>query len=277
MPENNNILANRSQESIGNTSYDLSIERYVTSMASPRIFGLPFDNNNTNNNINETQIDDLRNRYYTLPSWIKKSSDGAIWFNQQQGNKISRFDPSEQELVEYWIPSQNNEWGNCEDNGRKTNDLISTERQHHNRLMNCGPFKIEVSESDKDLTLKRGETKKIDMTITRDQDNDENENKENKQDQNTDSNQNTELLKMIASGTFTSTGYLGNYSGYFDIPMISSNVSENGVDDDNNDDVHDISFVIAPSKLMTPGKYTLMLGAEDKSVSILKAVKIHIL
>ena len=27
---------------------------------------------------------------------------------------------------------------------------------------------------------------------------------------------------------------------------------------------------------MIPGKYTLMLGAEDNSVSILKAVKIHV-
>src|SRR5919106_3848585 len=93
--ENNN-QANQSE----NTNYDINIQKYTTSIASPRIFGLPFydnDNNNNNNNNNngdETKDNDLRNRYYTLPSWIKKANDGSVWFNQQQGNKISKFDPS---------------------------------------------------------------------------------------------------------------------------------------------------------------------------------------
>ncbi|MGH9977979.1 MAG: hypothetical protein ACRD8Z_19405, partial [Nitrososphaeraceae archaeon] len=114
-----NIPTNSREESGDNTSYNIDIERYTTSMASPRIFGMPFYNgDNGNDDDDDAQMDDLRNKYYTLPSWIKKSSDGSIWFNQQQGNKITRFDPSEQELVEYWIPSQNNEWGNCEEAGK---------------------------------------------------------------------------------------------------------------------------------------------------------------
>ena len=113
--DNDESIQIKPREASGdNASFDVDIERYTTSKASPRIFGLPFYKNSDN----ETQVDDLRNRYYTLPSWIKKSSDGSIWFNQQQGNKISRFDLSEQELTEYWIPSQNYEWGNCEDGGR---------------------------------------------------------------------------------------------------------------------------------------------------------------
>ena len=86
------------------------------------------------------------------------------------------------------------------------------------------------------------------MTITRDQNNDENKDKENKQDQFIGPNKNIDLMKMIASGTFTSTGYLGNSSGYFDIPMISSNEYEDDVDDDN-DDAQDISFVFFTVKM----------------------------
>jgi virginiamycin B lyase len=322
--ENNNQANQRE-----NTNYDINIQKYTTSMASPRIFGLPFydnDNNNNNNNNNngdETKDNDLRNRYYTLPSWIKKASDGSVWFNQQQGNKISKFDPSEQELVEYWIPSQNNEWGNCKENGRAGAQNLMGEY-----LKNCGianvlnfalmesdkreeedeegkeeeyiknivkevwftewstnkigridvtkelPFDVKIQESDKDLTVKRGESEKINLVVSLDP-----KYKNDKDDKQT-SNTNTELyeyddfITMMAAGTFTSTGYLGNSSGYFDIPLISSDMDEN--DKDGNNIEQEISFVLTPSKNMIPGEYTLMLGAEDRSVSISKAVKVHV-
>jgi streptogramin lyase len=115
------------------TSNKVNIERYTTSMASPRIFGRQFYDNN---NSNETEADaDPRNGYYTLPSWIKKAKDGSIWFNQQQGNKISRFDPDEQLLVEYWIPSQNKEWGSCDSEEKEDEKSID---RNHNRSGRCG-------------------------------------------------------------------------------------------------------------------------------------------
>src|ERR687892_516960 len=324
--ENNN-QANQSK----NTNYDINIQKYTTSMASPRIFGLPFydndtnNNNNNNNNGDETKDNDLRNRYYTLPSWIKKASDGSVWFNQQQGNKISKFDPSEQELVEYWIPSQNNEWGNCKEDRRAgAQNLMGG----YPRIKNCGianvlnfalmesdeteeedeegkeeeyiknivkevwftewstnkigridvtkelPFDVKIQESDRDLTVKRGESEKINLVVSMDP-----KYKNDKDDKQT-SNTNTELyeyddfITMTAAGTFTATGYLGNSSGYFDVPLISSDMDEN--DKDGNNIEQEISFVLTPSKNMIPGEYTLMLGAEDRSVSISKAVKVHV-
>ena len=79
---------------------------------------------------------------------------------------------------------------------------------------------------------------------------------------------------MTAAGTFTSTGHLGNSSGYFDEPITS--FATTGTD---NDDVleQEVSFVFTPNKNMIPGNYTLMLGAEDNSVSISKAVKVHVI
>jgi len=323
--ENNN-QANQSE----NTNYDINIQKYTTSMASPRIFGLPFydnDNNNNNNNNNDDEIkdNDLRNRYYTLPSWIKKASDGSVWFNQQQGNKISKFDPSEQELVEYWIPSQNNEWGNCKEDRRAG---AQNSMGEYPRIKNCGianvlnfalmesdkreeedeegkeeeyimnivkevwftewstnkigridvtkelPFDVKIQESDRDLTVKRGESEKINLVVSMDP------KYKNDEDDKQTSNTNTELyeyddfITMTAAGTFTSTGYLGNSSGYFDVPLISSDMDEN--DKDGNNIEQEISFVLTPSKNMIPGEYTLMLGAEDRSVSISKAVKVHV-
>ena len=326
-----NIPTNSREANGDNTSYNIDIERYTTSMASPRIFGKPFHNSdNENNNDNETHLDDLRNKYYTLPSWIKKSSDGAIWFNQQQGNKISRFDPSDQELVEYWIPSQNNEWGNCEEAG-KSNGQGSIE-QYNPRIGNCGianvlnfalmesdeeggsedddnmveevwftewstnkigridvskdpPFDIKILESDRELTVKRGESEEIKLIVEVDPKK-VNDNQNNGNDDNSDNDEQTsikglsrhnDLIAMTGAGTFTSTGYLGNSTGYFDVPLISHEGKSDDNDDDDYDNEQEISFVFTPSKNMIPGDYTLMLGAEDKSISILKAIKMHII
>lgn len=317
--DNENNQANQREGSSQNASYDINIERYTTSMPSPRIFGMPFYDIG-NDNDNGTRDDDLRNGYYTLPSWIKKASDGSIWFNQQQGNKISKFDPSEQELVEYWIPSQNNEWGNCKEDGRS--DVQDSIGQYQNRMTNCGianvlnfalmesderkedeeddmkdavgevwftewstnkigkidvtkdlPFGIEIHESDRDLTVKRGESENIKMVVVMDPkyENDE----DDKQTSITGLSGYDDLITMRAAGTFTSTGYLGNSSGYFDVPLISFDKDEN--DNDDNNIEQEVSFLLTPSQNMIPGEYTLMLGAEDESVSISKAVKIRVI
>ena len=317
--DNQNNQANQREGSGQNASYDINIERYTTLTASPRIFGMPFYDIG-NNNGNETGDGDLRNGYYTLPSWIKRASDGSIWFNQQQGNKISRFDPSEQELVEYWIPSQNNEWGNCEEDVRS--DVRDPIGEYQNRMKNCGianvlnfaliesderkedeeddmkdavgevwftewstnkigridvamglPFDVEIQESDRDLTVKRGESEKIKMVVVMDPEYENDE--DDKQTSITNLSEYDDLITMRAAGTFTSTGYLGNSSGYFDVPLVPFDKDEN--DNDDNKIEQEVSFVLTPSKNTIPGEYTLMLGAENESVSISKAVKIRVI
>lgn len=288
-----------------NSGFMERIEKYTTSMASPRIFGRPF----YESAVNETKDDDIRSRYYTLPSWITTAGDGSIWFNQQQGNRISKFDPSEQVLVEYWIPSQNNEWGNCKAGMDKMlshgvgQGLIGHSQDVEN-ITSCGianvlnfalkesdrekekdseensveevwfsewstnkigridvskdlPFDVEIQEDEKELSIRRGESERIKMTVTTDE----------REDLSKDEN----LIAMVSSGTFTSTGHLGNSTSYFDVPLISLDPS------DDEDYEQEVSFVFTPSKDMIPGDYTLMLGAESISVSILEAVKLHIL
>ena len=136
------------------------------------------------------------------------------------------------------------------------------------------PFDIEIQESDRDLTVKRGESEKIKMVVAMDPkyENDE----DDKQTSITDlSEYGDDLITMRAAGTFTSTGYLGNSSGYFDVPLNSFDKDEN--DNDDNNIEQEVSFLLTPSQNMIPGEYTLMLGAEDESVLISKAVKIHVI
>jgi virginiamycin B lyase len=326
--ENMQTIAEQDTKKMSNK---VNIERYTTSMASPRIFGRQFYDNN---NSNETEADaDPRNGYYTLPSWMKKARDGSIWFNQQQGNKISHFDPDEQLLVEYWIPSQNKEWGSCD--SEEMEDEKSIDR-NHNSSGGCGianalnfalkesnqkeddgdeenpveeiwftewstnkigridaekdlPFDINIDESDQDLTIKRGEPEKIKMTLTINKERIDHENLTSEDDATreytgTESSKlpdptgyHGELITMTAAGTFTSTGYLGNSTGYFDVPILTLNQNENNDGDDEYENEQEISFVFTPSKDTVPGDYTLILGAEDRSVSVLKAVKINVI
>jgi hypothetical protein len=98
------------------------IAKFVTSKVSPRIFGQGLSDNTDiktkiQNNIdvgdNSSNNNNISKNAYTLPYWLKTSSDGSLWFNEQEGNKIGRFDPHDMTLIEYWVPSQNRLWGSC--------------------------------------------------------------------------------------------------------------------------------------------------------------------
>jgi virginiamycin B lyase len=267
-----------------------NIIKFVTSKTSPRIFG---DINTINNN---NDISSIYKNSYTQPSWIKKSNDGDIWFNEQQGNKIARFDPSNMELIEYWVPTQNRLWGVCsndDNNSGSSNNIVSINSNEET----CGianvlqfsigqdgddddedyqvwftewsenkigklevdddddenlPFSITVFESDKELTTERGEREEIQVRV--------------KAAESPSSSSSLDNIRMIASGTFTSTGDLGNSIGYFTEQSISIDAGEE----------REVSFTFIPSTYLKPGDYVLMIGAENDSISYLKAIRIRI-
>ena len=97
---------------------DGKIIKFVTSKVSPRIFGqVLFENISEQKKIQgNSSNDNISKNAYTLPYWIQKASDGSLWFNEQEGNKIGRFDPHGMKLIEYWVPSQNRLWGSCSSN-----------------------------------------------------------------------------------------------------------------------------------------------------------------
>jgi virginiamycin B lyase len=283
---------------------DNNIVKFVTSMTSPRIFGN--DHNDSHvprlvNNINDTA--DLSKNTYTLPYWIKKSDhEGSLWINEWEGNKIAMFDPSDMKLIEYWIPSQNRLWGICSSDDLKNNN--NNNRNDNGRLQTCGianilqfsieqhdndndnnkdksiwftewsenkigrvdvskdlPFSVDVSKSNKGgLTIKRGESEEIKIKVkalplsTPSEGNEKNKN---------------DTIRMLASGTFTSTGDLGNSTGYFSKQSFS-------FDEGAKKKKEQISYIFTPSADLKPGRYTLMVGAENDAITYLRAIKIKI-
>ena len=71
---------------------------------------------------------------------------------------------------------------------------------------------------------------------------------------------------MIASGTFTHGGSLGNSTGIFSQESIEVGA----------DGTKQVSYVFTPAADLAAGQYTLMVGAENKDVAVLKAVRVNV-
>jgi virginiamycin B lyase len=245
-----------------------NIIKFVTSKVSPRVFG------RSNGGQVPVNYSNISKNAYTLPYWIQKASDGSLWFNEQEGNKIARFDPSKMILTEYWIPSQNRIWGNCPPS-KNTN----TNSNQSCGIANVLQFSIrnnkqawfsEWSENkigkldrkdhmpfsvttfpQKELTLKRGESREIKVKVTG----------------LSSSSFSNSSIHMIASGTLTPTGDLGNSTGSFSQEGFSINADGKS---------KQLSFTFKPSLDLKPGQYVLMIGAENEAVAFLRAIKVNL-
>jgi virginiamycin B lyase len=231
---------------------------YSTSRASPQIYGV-------------NEMNSIPEGAYTLPYWIEKGSDGSLWFNEHEGNKIARFDPLNKTLYEYWIPTQNRLWGNCPPNSRTcgiANALQFSSGQNgqtwftewsENKIGSLTtyykqlPFSVSVPLQD--LIIKRGQTVviKVNVSATTSR---------------LSQTPSDSTIKMTASGTFTPGGDLGNSTGSYSQESFSM------------PDMHaikQVSFIFTPATNLKPGEYMLMLGAQNNEVGILKALKVHVI
>jgi virginiamycin B lyase len=220
------------------------ITKFVTSVASPRIYGGTTPPN-----------------AYTLPYWIQMSpDDGALWFNQHTGNKMARFDPEELVLTEYWIPSQNGNWAAGCLEGSTTcglanglqfssgeNGQVWFTEWTQNKIGRVDakkqvPISVNVPQS---VTVARGGVVEIKVEM----------------------NGSLDFAgRMMAASTLTTTGMLGNAGGIFSEESVS--ISSGGS--------KTISFTFSPSEAVSQGQYVIMLGAGNDDISVMKAVRVNV-
>lgn len=243
-----------------------NITEFVTSKPSERIFG---------------GAEGFSSQAYTLPYWIHKSDDGSLWFNEHTGNKIAHFLPNNNSLIEYWIPSQNILFSQCDPQGVNmcgianalqlsvgspslgaTNGNISSSEALKNdeiwftewsenkigRVDSDRNLPFSVQTSPQEITIRKGDTASIDVIIT------------------PSTSVSEDRVNMTASATFTPTGDLGNSTSSFskDSFLLEQNKTEI------------VKFVLSPSTDLATGSYVLMLGAQDSNIAYLKAVAINI-
>jgi virginiamycin B lyase len=225
--------------------YDPSVDnitRFVTSIASPKIYGGSTPPN-----------------AYTLPYWIDKGNNGSLWFNEHTGNKIARFDPEELALIEYWVPSQNRAWTLCSPEAtacgianvmqfavNDDNQLWFTEWTENKIAKLDGSKQVPISVSTPvEIAVARGESTEIKVTVSA----------------------STDFAgQMIAAGTFTPNGALGNSTGIFSEESIS--VSSGGS--------KEVSYTFTAADNLNRRQYMIMLGAGNDDLSYMKAVRVNI-
>ncbi len=225
-----------------------SLTKFITSTASQKIFA----------------GEKINGQAYTLPYWMKKGQNNSIIFNEHTGNKIGKFIPDELKLVEYWIPSQNKQFGKCKPDlpenscgignvlqltDETSNGSIWFTEWSENKIgyVNTSiPLPFSINTKDNEITLTPGESKEIRFEINAYTDT---------------------LLHPISSSTLTPSGELGASYGIF---------SENTINL-KKDKSKEISFVFTLSNDVAMGNYILMLGAEDDLISISKAIVINVI
>jgi virginiamycin B lyase len=217
------------------------ITKFVTSVASSRIYGGATPSN-----------------AYTLPYWLATGKDGSIWFNEHFGNKIARFDPDKLILTEYWIPTQNKNWVKCPPSaatcgianalqfGLGPDDQAWFSEWTENKIGKLETSKqvpIVVSGPD-EITVAKGDSAEIKVTIRA---------------------TGNFSGKMMASGTFTPNGMLGNSTGIFSEDSVSMSGGSK-----------QLSLTFTPDENLAAGQYVVMVGAGNDDLSVLKAVKVNI-
>lgn len=220
------------------------ITKFVTSIASPKIFGGTTPAN-----------------AQTWPYWMATGPDGSIWFNEHTGNKMARFDPENLVLTEYWIPSQNKNWAACPPGSDtcgianvlqfavgQDNQVWFSEWTENKigRLDAAKQVPISVSAPDGEVTVARGDSTEIRVTIDASWD---------------------FSGKMMAAGTFTPNSMLGNSTGIFSEESVS--ISGGGS--------KQVSYVFTPAEDLAAGQYVIMIGAGNDDVSVLKAVRVNVI
>ncbi len=196
----------------------------------------------------------------SLPYWNTIDKDGKIWFNLHQSNSIASFDPKTETLVEYFAPSQNPNWGSCEDYDEPcgiANPLqfalapdgkVWFTEWSENKIAVLNPnlsLPIKLDVVNNNVSVSHGESTKIDLKVTA-----------------------TEKLdsdvEMRISGTIVPTGRLFNMTAQFsDHKLAFSEPSTKSV-----------TLTLVPEDGLQPNEYRITVSAKYKEVTYSKIVRI---
>ncbi|MDN5867305.1 MAG: hypothetical protein L0H55_07885 [Candidatus Nitrosocosmicus sp.] len=275
------------QENSNNIT-SLNIEHVVTSPLSSRIIGIDYDD------VSNKSANLYKN---TLPYWIKTTKDNSIWTNEHVGNKIARFVPDNDTLIEYWIPTQNIHYSVCDPINSSnqcgysnalqfdvsvgsSNDSAGTgsgvwfTEQSENKIGFIDLDKaipISLSVNPKAISLRNGNhgAESIEISV-----NSSDPPVDFQKQIQTFTNNSAIVFKPIVSGTFVPNGDLMGLKVSFDPEILEIKPQQKT----NNETTHlgKIDGTLRVTQYIPPGNYSLMIGLEGQDFSILKKVKLNI-
>lgn len=217
-----------------------------------------------------TSLPSTRHNISSLP-YFNEYRDGKLWFNEHEGNAIGYFDPKNDTMVEYHIPTRSKIWGNTSNplqfaidhtgsiyftewTENKVGILKSNSIDKIPIFMNISKNVIELNSNKED----KGEIIHISLY-----------NNEMNNSSKTDlpSFKNGDgKVKMFVSSSISKSGQLWNITGNFSndeflISEISPNMPYN------------LTLDIKPTKNVIPGNYTLTVSARyENSITYSKII-----
>jgi len=114
------------------------------------------------------------------PYWSQTDMNGNLFFNEQTSNQLAVFDINKEQLVEYMVPSKNPNWADCEDKSKSNcgvaqifgfdviDDKIWFTEWAENKIGVVDIAKqlpFTVNTNTESITLKKGETKTISLSV----------------------------------------------------------------------------------------------------------------
>jgi len=193
----------------------------------------------------------------TRPYWMEQDESGRIVFNEQTANRLGFFDPADESLVEYLIPSKNPHWGDCEfldDCGLAQvfgfdvdgDKVWFTEWVENNIgvLDTSVPLPLEIEIAPQEITLKKGESIELPLEII------------------PLKGANSENVSIVISTTAT-----------FSDLIIESEIDNLYL---NNDEIQTISITITANEKSLARTHKVLVGVQTADVTISKYVTIKI-
>lgn len=188
------------------------------------------------------------------PNWIDKDSSGKLVFNEQESNKIGVFDPNDESLVEYFIPSKNPYWGDCGniqncgtsqilDFVIKGDKIWFTEWSENNLgvVDTTILLPVEIHLDEDEISLHPGESKNLNFTISSASEN---------------------ILSSVSLILSDSSDFLDVQTNNSPLEIFLP------------DSIESINVTFYADDELIPGVYKVLLGAETDQVSVSKFVTV---
>ncbi|MGA9316599.1 MAG: hypothetical protein WBV84_00925, partial [Nitrososphaeraceae archaeon] len=220
-----------------------------------------------------TSLATSRNDTTTLPYW-NIAKDDKIWFNEHEGNAIAYFDPVNSTLVEYQIPTKGISWGNTSNPLKFTIDdggsVWFTEWSENkvgvlqsDKITEL-PLWLTVSRDNITLDASSGKADRLMIHVYPNSSYFREQTRDNQQIPNGP-------VEITTATSITPSGKLWNITVnsdkeifYLDNGNSTHNTSYNSP--------YTIEMEVKPIKGITPGNYTLTVGARYDTVSYSKII-----
>jgi virginiamycin B lyase len=226
-----------------------------------------------------TSLPSTRNNISSLP-YFNEYREGKIWFNIHEGNAIGYFDPENNTMVEYHIPTRSKIWGNTSnplkfaiDNTGSTYFIEWTENKIgilNSTSVDKVPILMNVSKNLIELDSRENKGDTINISLYKNNQIKNNNYTETDLIKLNNNNNKQEVVndkvKMLVSSSTSKSGILWNITGSFnkDEILISEIPSTK---------TYNLTLEIKPTKNIVPGNYTLTISARyENSITYSKII-----